>query len=77
MLLTITTPNIEYNVKFENLPAGKLRHKDHRFWWSRTAFQTWGKRVAASFDYSVEFFPVGSEDVEVSAPRQMGVFSRD
>src|SRR5207248_5915990 len=29
----LTTPNVEYNVKFESLPAGKLRHRDHRFEW--------------------------------------------
>ena len=29
--MVITTPNVEYNVKFESLPAGKFRHKDHRF----------------------------------------------
>lgn len=74
--VVVTTPNIEYNVKFENLPAGKLRHKDHRFEWSRTAFQTWGKRVAEKFGYSVKFLPIGSEDVEVGSPTQMGVFSR-
>jgi hypothetical protein len=39
----ITTPNIEYNVKFENLPAGKLRHSDHRFEWTRIEFQNWEK----------------------------------
>jgi len=27
----VTTPNVEYNVRFETLPAGKFRHKDHRF----------------------------------------------
>jgi len=24
-------PNVEYNVIFETLPAGKMRHKDHLF----------------------------------------------
>ncbi len=26
----VTTPNVEYNVKFE-IPVGKLRHPDRRF----------------------------------------------
>jgi 3' terminal RNA ribose 2'-O-methyltransferase Hen1 len=30
-LIIITTPNREYNALFEGLPAGKLRHGDHRF----------------------------------------------
>lgn len=75
--VVVTTPNVEYNVKFENLPAGKLRHKDHRFEWSRAEFQAWANRVAERFGYSVQFLPVGSEDLEVGAPTQMGVFSRD
>ena len=75
--IIMTTPNVEYNVKFENLPAGKFRHKDHRFEWTRAEFQTWAKRVAERFGYSVKFFPIGSEDLEVGAPTQMGVFSRE
>jgi 3' terminal RNA ribose 2'-O-methyltransferase Hen1 len=75
--VVVTTPNVEYNVKFENLPAGKLRHKDHRFEWSRAEFQAWANRVAERFGYSVQFLPVGLEDVDVGAPTQMGVFSRD
>ena len=73
----LTTPNVEYNVKFENLPAGKFRHKDHRFEWTRVEFQTWAKRVAECFGYSVKFLPIGLEDLEVGAPTQMGVFSRE
>ncbi|HEY9710470.1 MAG TPA: 3' terminal RNA ribose 2'-O-methyltransferase Hen1 [Oculatellaceae cyanobacterium] len=75
--VVITTPNVEYNVKFENLPAGKLRHKDHRFEWTREEFQAWANRVAERFHYSVKFLPVGVEDADVGAPTQMGVFSRD
>src|SRR5262249_40404779 len=29
--IVLTTPNAEYNVKWESLPAGKFRHRDHRF----------------------------------------------
>jgi 3' terminal RNA ribose 2'-O-methyltransferase Hen1 len=72
----VTTPNAEYNVKFETLPAGKFRHKDHRFEWTRDAFQRWAQRVAECFGYSVRFLPVGEEDAQVGAPTQMGVFSR-
>lgn len=71
----MTTPNVEYNVKFENLPAGKLRHKDHRFEWSRDQFQTWANKVAESYGYSVRFLPVGPEDLLVGAPTQMAVFT--
>ncbi|MCC5651513.1 3' terminal RNA ribose 2'-O-methyltransferase Hen1 [Nostoc sp. XA013] len=72
----VTTPNIEYNIKFEKLPAGKLRHQDHRFEWTRSQFQNWANQVAKSFGYTVEFQPIGTEDPEVGSPTQMGVFKR-
>ncbi|BDA69478.1 hypothetical protein CAL7716_036440 [Calothrix sp. PCC 7716] len=70
----VTTPNIEYNVKFETLPAGKLRHKDHRFEWTREEFQTWANNVAQRFGYTVQFQPIGDNDPEIGAPTQMGIF---
>lgn len=74
--IVTTTPNAEYNVKFETLPAGKFRHKDHRFEWTRIEFQTWASNVAERFGYTVRFLPIGTEDREVGAPTQMGVFRR-
>ena len=66
--MILTTPNAEYNVKFANLPAGKFRHRDHRFEWTRDEFQAWGHRVAQRFGYAVRFLPVGPEDPIVGAP---------
>ncbi len=74
--VVVTTPNVEYNIKFENLPAGKLRHKDHRFEWSRQEFELWANRVAERFGYRVQFLAVGREDPQVGAPTQMGVFAK-
>ena len=74
--IVMTTPNREYNVKFESLPAGRFRHRDHRFEWSRTEFENWATEVAERFGYSVRFAPVGPEDSELGAPTQMGVFRR-
>ena len=74
--VVLTTPNGEYNVKWESLPAGKFRHKDHRFEWSRAEFQAWASRMGERFGYSVKFLPVGPEDAVVGAPTQMGVFQR-
>src|SRR2546423_1496457 len=71
----LTTPNVEYNVKFEGLPNGRLRHKDHRFEWTRAGFQTWAEAVAARHGYAVRFLPVGDEDPQVGAPTQMAVFT--
>ena len=73
--VVVTTPNAEYNVKFETLPAGQFRHKDHRFEWTREQFQQWSRRVAERFGYTVRFLAVGEEDAQVGPPTQMGVFS--
>ncbi len=72
----VTTPNREYNVRWETLPAGKFRHHDHRFEWTRAEFQEWAERVAAEHGYTVQLLPVGPENAEVGPPTQMGVFER-
>jgi 3' terminal RNA ribose 2'-O-methyltransferase Hen1 len=72
----ITTPNQEYNVKFDNLPTGKLRHSDHRFEWTRAEFQQWANDIGEQFGYSVQFLPIGEEDTVVGAPTQMGIFTK-
>src|SRR6266571_414694 len=72
--IVITTPNLEYNVKFLDLPAGKYRHKDHRFEWTRAEFETWARAVAGRFGFSVSFQPIGPEDPTLGPPTQMGVF---
>ncbi len=73
-MIAVTTPNVEYNVKFETLPAGKFRHRDHRFEWTREQFQTWANGVATRFGYAVSFVGIGAEDASVGTPTQMGVF---
>ncbi len=73
--VVLTTPNIEYNVKFESLPAGKLRHRDHRFEWTRAEFHGWANEVCSRHGYRVEFLPVGDEDADLGPPTQMGVFT--
>jgi 3' terminal RNA ribose 2'-O-methyltransferase Hen1 len=75
--VVLTTPNCEYNVKWESLPAGQFRHADHRFEWTRQEFQDWANRVAAQHGYVVRFVPVGPVDELVGSPTQMGVFERD
>ena len=72
----VTTPNAEYNVRFPNLAAGKFRHRDHRFEWSRAELQAWAQAVATRFRYTVRFLPVGPDDPEVGSPTQMAVLER-
>jgi 3' terminal RNA ribose 2'-O-methyltransferase Hen1 len=75
-IVVLTTPNREYNVRFEGLPAGKFRHADHRFEWTRAEFAAWCDRVCAAFGYAVRTDPLGDVDAEVGAPSQMAVFTR-
>ncbi|MFF8827958.1 3' terminal RNA ribose 2'-O-methyltransferase Hen1 [Streptomyces sp. NPDC015131] len=70
----VTTPNSEYNVRWESLPAGHVRHGDHRFEWTREEFRAWAHGVAERHGYGVEFVPVGPDDPEVGPPTQMAVF---
>lgn len=71
----VTTPNVEYNVRWETLPAGHVRHGDHRFEWTRAEFHRWARSVAERYGYEAAFRPVGPDDPEVGPPTQMAVFS--
>lgn len=75
--VVVTTPNVEYNVRWETLPAGHVRHADHRFEWTRKEFRAWAGRVAERHGYAVEFLPVGPDDPEVGPPTQMAAFHRN
>jgi 3' terminal RNA ribose 2'-O-methyltransferase Hen1 len=72
--VVLTTPNREYNVKWETLGAGRYRHPDHRFEWTRQEFQDWASGIAGRFGYTVRFLAVGPEDEKVGAPTQMAIF---
>lgn len=72
----VTTPNVEHNVRFETLPPGVMRHRDHRFEWTRAEFQEWAERVASSYGYSVRYLPVGPDDPAVGPPTQLAIFSK-
>jgi hypothetical protein len=63
-------------VKFEGLPAGKFRHADHRFEWTRAEFTEWCAGVCAKYGYTVRHAPLGDEDPTLGGPTQMAVFTR-
>jgi 3' terminal RNA ribose 2'-O-methyltransferase Hen1 len=75
-VVILTTPNVEHNVRFETLPAGKLRHRDHRFEWTRAELRAWAEGVAERAGYSVRFAGVGADDPEVGPPTQLALFER-
>jgi len=72
----VTTPNAEYNVRFDGLAPGALRHRDHRLEWSRDEFRAWAQRTASAHGYRGRYLPVGAEDPEVGPPTQLAVFTR-
>ena len=74
--VVVTTPNAEYNVRYETLPEGRMRHHDHRFEWTREEFRAWAAAVAAAHGYTVRHVAVGDDDPEVGPPTQLAVFRR-
>ncbi|WNJ18733.1 3' terminal RNA ribose 2'-O-methyltransferase Hen1 [Pontibacter sp. G13] len=73
----ITTPNAEYNVRFEQLEAGTFRHPDHRFEWTRAEFQQWADSICEQYAYTVDIQPIGDLDPEVGAPSQIAIFTHE
>ncbi|SCL16506.1 3' terminal RNA ribose 2'-O-methyltransferase Hen1 [Micromonospora rhizosphaerae] len=74
--VVVTTPNAEYNVRYEGLGAGRFRHADHRFEWTRAEFADWVDRVTAAYGYTATISGIGDDDPEVGTPTQMAVLSR-
>ena len=72
----LTTPNAEYNVRYERLRDGGFRHPDHRFEWSRAELAEWAQAVADRYGYSVRFAGIGEGDPELGSPTQLAVFTR-
>jgi 3' terminal RNA ribose 2'-O-methyltransferase Hen1 len=75
-LVVVTTPNREYNARFEGMQPGQLRHADHRFEWTRAEFQAWVEGVACRFGYAARVEPIGEVDEALGAPSQMAIFER-
>lgn len=74
--MVVTTPNADYNSQWESLPAGKFRHPDHRFEWTRAEFSAWAARVAGEHGYEVAVSGIGPSTQGVGEPTQMAVFTR-
>jgi 3' terminal RNA ribose 2'-O-methyltransferase Hen1 len=72
--IIITTPNREFNVHFTGMKPGQLRHRDHRFEWTRAEFENWCREAAARYNYEVKFTGIGPEMPNTGALTQMGIF---
>ena len=64
------------HVRWESLPAGRFRHRDHRFEWTCAEFRAWVDAICARFGYRARLLPIGPDDPEVGPPSQMAVFER-
>jgi SAM-dependent methyltransferase len=73
--VVVTTPNREYNPEY-GMPEGAVRHRDHRFEWTRAEFAAWAARIAAGYGYGVRYLPVGPESPTAGPATQLAVFSR-
>jgi 3' terminal RNA ribose 2'-O-methyltransferase Hen1 len=73
--VVLTTPNVEYNARFDALHGQELRHSDHRFEWTRAEFEAWARAVAERFGYDVRFEGIGEPDPALGPPTQMGIFT--
>ena len=72
----VTTPNVEYNVHLDHLPPSGLRHRDHRFEWTRAEFTAWADGVALDYGYAVRHAGIGDAEPTTGPPTQMAVFTR-
>jgi 3' terminal RNA ribose 2'-O-methyltransferase Hen1 len=76
-MVVVTTPNVEHNVRYEGLAPGALRHRDHRFEWTRAQFAAWCGQVGDRYGYRVRILPVGDDDPDVGPPTQLAVLTRN
>lgn len=74
-IVLISTPNRDYNALFDR-PSKTLRHREHRFEWSRAKFSGWATGVANRNGYHVLFEGIGDPDPSFGSPTQMAEFTR-
>lgn len=72
----VTTPNREYNVRWPAVGAQRLRHRDHRFEWTRAECQAWAEHVATTYGYRAACQELGPVDATLGAPSQLVIFDR-
>lgn len=75
-IVAVTTPNREFNLRFEGMAPGQMRHPDHRFEWTRAEFAAWVEGVCVRHGYKARIEPLGETDADYGAPSQMAVFER-
>ena len=71
----VTTPNREYNTVY-GMTDGLLRHRDHRFEWTREEFIKWAENICGKYRYTCDISGIGDMNEEFGQPTQMGVFKK-
>lgn len=71
----VTTPNRDYNTVY-GMSGDQLRHRDHRFEWTRKEFEEWTRSICEKFGYTCEICGIGDMSEEFGQPTQMGVFKK-
>ena len=72
--LIMTTPNVEYNQVYEM--TEDVRHKDHRFEWTRAQFTQSCNTWASQYSYHVQIDGIGQNVEGIGYPTQIGIFTR-
>jgi 2-polyprenyl-3-methyl-5-hydroxy-6-metoxy-1,4-benzoquinol methylase len=73
-IIVMTTPNVEYNVRWCAEP--RLRRKDHRFEWTRLQFRQWISNADSLGAYSSSFQQIGTPWKSAGSPTQMVTLTR-
>ncbi|WP_419838643.1 3' terminal RNA ribose 2'-O-methyltransferase Hen1 [Candidatus Poriferisodalis sp.] len=74
--VVLTTPNREFNVNYSHVGPDGMRHRDHRFEWSREEFGAWVADIEKRFGYRADISGIGVEHSDYGPPTQMAVFRR-
>ena len=61
---------------FVGLRAGAMRHRDHRFEWTRQQLAQWAADVAGRYGYQAQLSGIGHADPDLGCPSQLAVFRR-
>ena len=74
--VVLTTPNAEHNARYPGLAPGQLRHRDHRFEWTREQLRAWAQQVGDAHGYDAAHAGIGEDDPDLGPPTQLAVFTR-
>ena len=60
-IIAMTTPDFNYNRFFEFMKEGELRHKDHKFEFTKDQAVNWANELAVKYNYEFSYEGIGQE----------------